>query len=75
MQARLAILISGSNALQFLDSTFYPESDLDLYVWEDSVEEVGHWLMEHEGYSFAPSRDQDNFLVWPAGYGSHGRIV
>ncbi|ETW81465.1 hypothetical protein HETIRDRAFT_444789 [Heterobasidion irregulare TC 32-1] len=64
MQARLAMLISGSNALQFLDSTSYPGSDLDLYVWEDSAKEVGHWLMEHERYSFAPSIDQDkNFDV------------
>ena len=62
MQARLAILISGSNALQFLDSTFYPESDLDLYVWQGSIEEVGHWLMEHEGYLFAPSRYQDKIF-------------
>lgn len=59
MQARLAILISGSNALQFLDSTFYPGSDLDLYVWKDSVEEVGHWLIEHEGYLFVPSSSQN----------------
>ena len=60
MQARFAILISGSNALQFLDSTFYPESDLDLYVSYDSAQEVGKWLMEHEGYSSAPSKRKAN---------------
>lgn len=60
LQARLAMLISGSNALQFLDSTFYPSSDLDLYVWKDNIKEVGHWLMEHEGYTFVPSVFQND---------------
>src|SRR5258705_9274874 len=31
-QARTQMFISGSTALQFFNRTFYPESDLDLYV-------------------------------------------
>jgi hypothetical protein len=59
LQARTATLISGSNALQFLDRTFYPESDLDLYVHPGHAREVGEWLLKKEGYTFAPSGWQE----------------
>lgn len=55
LQARTGTLISGSNALQFLDRTYYPESDLDLFVHPGHSREIGLWLMRHEGYVFTPS--------------------
>ncbi|TCD68642.1 hypothetical protein EIP91_010297 [Steccherinum ochraceum] len=57
MQARTGTLISGSFALQFFDRTFYPDSDLDLFVDKQSVMEVASWLVCN-GYSFVPSKDQ-----------------
>lgn len=59
LQARTGTLISGSNALQFFDRTFYPESDLDLYTHPGHSREVGLWLMRWEGYKFAPSPSQN----------------
>ncbi|OBZ78027.1 NADPH-dependent methylglyoxal reductase GRE2 [Grifola frondosa] len=59
LQARTAALISGSFALQFFDRTFYPESDLDLYVFPDnSPLLIGQWL-QAEGYEFLPNSRQD----------------
>jgi len=60
LQARTGTLISGSNALQFLDRTFYPESDLDLYAHPGHAREVGEWLIQNEGYIFAPRPPQQN---------------
>jgi hypothetical protein len=58
LQARTGLLISGSFALQFFDRTFYPNSDLDLYVdWRYS-REVGHWLIS-DGYIFQPRRNME----------------
>jgi hypothetical protein len=57
MQAHTGTLISGSNALQFLDRTFYEGSDLDLYVDNINREEVGSYL-QSVGYSFKPSNTQ-----------------
>ena len=63
LQARTGTLISGSNALQFLDRTFYPEADLDLYCFYDAREDLGSWLIE-QGYRFTPNSRQDpSFLV------------
>jgi hypothetical protein len=59
LQARTATLISGSSALQFLDRTFYPESDLDLYAHPDCAREVGLWLIQNEGYIFTPNLSQE----------------
>lgn len=53
LQARTGTLISGSNALQFFDRSFYPDSDLDLYVPNMWAEEVGIWMSQH-GYVFKP---------------------
>ena len=58
LQARTATLISGSNALQFLDRTTHEESDLNLYVYFEHRLEVGRWLMKN-GYAFEPMRDQE----------------
>jgi hypothetical protein len=58
LQARTGTLISGSNALQFFDRTFYPGSDLDLYTHPGHSREVGLWLIQKEGYKFNPSASQ-----------------
>ncbi|KAG1891198.1 hypothetical protein F4604DRAFT_398097 [Suillus subluteus] len=61
LQARTGLVISGSNALQFLDRSFYPESDLDLYAHPGHVYEALEWL-ESVGYKFQPDawwRQQD----------------
>lgn len=59
LQSRTLLVISGSFALQFLDRTFYPESDLDLYVrTHDSFREVGLWLQD-EGYAYKPSSEEE----------------
>ncbi|KAH7916548.1 hypothetical protein BJ138DRAFT_1139306 [Hygrophoropsis aurantiaca] len=62
LQARTGTLISGSNALQFFDRTFYPESDLDLYVHPGHVREVLDWLVKTEHYEFIPRpRQPDDY--------------
>ena len=48
LMARTHMVISGSFALQFFDRTFYPESDLDIYVHPDgSIGEVGLYLIKN----------------------------
>lgn len=59
LQARTGALISGSNALQFLDRTHYPEADLDIYCAYEVRAELGWWLIRHEGYTFKPNSRQD----------------
>ncbi|KAG0698143.1 hypothetical protein DFH29DRAFT_113876 [Suillus ampliporus] len=58
LQARTGTLIAGSNALQFLDRTFYPEADMDIYVHPGHVREVLDYLVEREGYKFKPDSTQ-----------------
>ena len=58
LQARTNTLVSGSNALQFLDRTFYPEADFDLYTHFGHSFEVAQWLVEAEGYRYAPRESQ-----------------
>lgn len=57
VQARTGTLISGSSALQYLDRSSYPESDLDLYVPVQSVAQMIGWLVA-SGYDFVPSTEQ-----------------
>lgn len=57
LQARTFTLISGSSALQFFDRSFYPSSDLDLWVHQQHRNEVGNWLM-NQGYVFIPDEGQ-----------------
>lgn len=52
LQAQTHTLISGSSALQFLDRTVYPKTDLDLFVHPGEQGKVSYWLIEHEGYKF-----------------------
>ncbi|KAG1746142.1 hypothetical protein EDB19DRAFT_1690698 [Suillus lakei] len=58
LQARTGTLIAGSNALQFLDRTFYPGSDMDIYVHPGHVREVLDYLVDREGYKFKPDSTQ-----------------
>ena len=54
LQARTGTLISGSNALQFLERTVYKDSDLDLYTHPGFTTDVANWLMNCEQYTFVP---------------------
>lgn len=58
MQALTSTLISGSFALQFFDRSFYPSSDLDLYVHPHHCRTVGRWILK-AGYAFIPFLDQN----------------
>jgi hypothetical protein len=58
LQACTGTLISGSNALQFMDRSFYRRSDLNLYTHPRHAKEVGMWLIRHEGYVFLPNTSQ-----------------
>lgn len=58
LQRKTGFLISGSNALQFLDRTFYSSSDLDLFAYPESAKAIGAHLIEKEGYVFKPSAKQ-----------------
>ncbi|KZV80359.1 hypothetical protein EXIGLDRAFT_687457 [Exidia glandulosa HHB12029] len=53
LQAKYQFLISGSAALQLLDRTVYPKSDLDLYLFPNDAQVIGNWLIEH-GYTYSP---------------------
>lgn len=54
--------MSGSTALQFFDRSFYPESDLDLYLPYEHKKTVGCWLLDL-GYTFEPnSAQREDFL-------------
>ncbi|KAG1758073.1 hypothetical protein EDD22DRAFT_784371 [Suillus occidentalis] len=55
LQARTGLVMSGSNALQFVDHTSYPESDLDLYAHPGHLYELMEWL-ESIGYNLTPKR-------------------
>ncbi|TDL15040.1 hypothetical protein BD410DRAFT_756773, partial [Rickenella mellea] len=61
LQEHTGMLISGSSALQFIDRTFYPESDLDIYVFPRDYLMIGRWILHEAGmdYAFQPSSWQD----------------
>ncbi|KAG2743357.1 hypothetical protein P692DRAFT_201723705, partial [Suillus brevipes Sb2] len=44
LQARTGLVISGSNAHQFLNHTSYPESYFDLYAHPGHLYELMEWL-------------------------------
>ncbi len=63
LQAQTGTLVSGSTALQFFDRSFYPESDLDIYVHMPWRLRVAQWLLDR-GYSFVPSpRQNEDFAT------------
>ncbi|KAI0765136.1 hypothetical protein C8Q74DRAFT_1450222, partial [Fomes fomentarius] len=58
LQATTAAIISGSFAVQFFDRSFYPESDLDIYVHPDAhVRDIALYLLS-EGYTYQPTEWQ-----------------
>lgn len=57
VQSRTGTIISGSNALQFLDRSFYPESDLDVYVPWKQLRVLARWVIA-DGYVFEPNTTQ-----------------
>jgi hypothetical protein len=66
LQARTGTLVSGSNALQFFDRSYYPESDLNLYIHCGRERDVGSFLLA-DGYQFQPSNKQrSDFMVHDA---------
>ena len=54
LQARTGSLISGSNALQFLNRTVYKKSDVDLYVPQWNAKVMVEFL-HSLGYEYCPS--------------------
>lgn len=69
LQAKTNTLVSGSNALQFLDRTFYPEADLDLYTHPGHSSEVAQFLVEAQGYVYTPREPQEQ--DWKAATKGH----
>ncbi|KAM5530056.1 hypothetical protein V8D89_016280 [Ganoderma adspersum] len=61
--AQTHTVISGSFALQFLDATYYPNSDLDLYILpNDTLLVLGAYLL-CQGYIYIPKEwQQEDFL-------------
>ncbi|KAK7696087.1 hypothetical protein QCA50_000730 [Cerrena zonata] len=57
MQARTGALVSGSAALQFFDRSYYPEADMDIYVFAGFRFEVAEFLFQ-DGYEFVPEEHQ-----------------
>ncbi|KAG8850658.1 hypothetical protein FRB91_008868 [Serendipita sp. 411] len=57
LQAATGTIISGSQALQFFDRTYYPGSDLDIYVPCRDVTIVGNFFLSI-GYLFEPNEKQ-----------------
>ena len=62
LQARTGALISGSNALQFLARTHYPDADLDIYCAYPDRAQICEWLVRNEDYAFHPQMRQDPSL-------------
>ena len=59
IQAKKYALIAGSSILQFFDRSFYPESDLDLYIHCGSdLDELIDFLSAEE-YKYAPTSVQN----------------
>ncbi|KIM24572.1 hypothetical protein M408DRAFT_26867 [Serendipita vermifera MAFF 305830] len=48
LQARTGAIVSGSNALQFFEGLYYPDSDLDLYVPCRHAYDVAAWLRRND---------------------------
>ncbi|KDR81282.1 hypothetical protein GALMADRAFT_208065 [Galerina marginata CBS 339.88] len=51
---RCEALVSGSHALQFFDRSYYPGSDMDIYVLHAQVKSVASWVYR-QGYRVIPN--------------------
>ncbi|CAA7266123.1 unnamed protein product [Cyclocybe aegerita] len=58
LQAATGMIISGSTALQFFDRSFYPDSDLDIYVDHPKRKTIALWLAGI-GYEYDPKQGLD----------------
>ncbi|KAK7464130.1 hypothetical protein VKT23_006294 [Stygiomarasmius scandens] len=58
LQYALGVIISGSSAIQFFDSTTYPDSDLDLYVKISNAISLMKFLLQ-KGYVIMPDQSSD----------------
>ncbi|KAG2126626.1 uncharacterized protein EDB93DRAFT_1097000 [Suillus bovinus] len=56
LQARTGLVISGFNAMHFMDRNYHA-SDLDLYAHPGHVHELSEWLVS-VGYVFEPTQHQ-----------------
>lgn len=74
LQARTGTLISGSSALQFFSRTSWPESDLDLYLYDFGLVDLMRWLVEEEGYTFTPSQRQPETWLEAAKWGQSSQF-
>ncbi len=60
LQAATNLVVSGSNALQFMNRCIYPGSDMDLYVNVQNSYTVCQWMIDPSRmYAFDPSAEQD----------------
>ncbi|KLO11401.1 hypothetical protein SCHPADRAFT_831197, partial [Schizopora paradoxa] len=60
LQAATNLIVSGSNALQFMNRCVYPESDLDMYVDVHNAYTACGWMLDAERmYDFVPGDGQD----------------
>jgi hypothetical protein len=57
-QEKTGALIAGSNALQLLDRSFYPESDMDIYADVRFCQQMADFLTLDAGYEFEPTEGQ-----------------
>lgn len=64
LMAETGSVIAGSNALQFFDRVYYPSSDLDLYVYYDSMRSVVKYIRHSTGkhYRYTPRGLQNQEL-------------
>lgn len=65
LQAATHFVVSGSNALQFLNRNIYPESDLDLYVNFQKVLDVCQFILDDSvrAYTFVTHDEKDRDFV------------
>ena len=57
MQAQTGTVISGSNAVQFMDRTYYQGADLDVFVNPGYCAEVGQHMIITQGYRITNPSD------------------
>ena len=65
-------VVSGSQALQFFDRTYYPDSDMDIYVHHSQVAKLSSWVIR-EGYALqSGSARQDIVQIYLAASRARG---
>jgi len=56
-------VVSGSQALQFFDRDYYPDSDMDIFVRAGGVETMSKWLTRHSYTYKDESLSQSNISL------------